>query len=657
MEERVCYYSKDDMSTGYCLELAEKCIQKFQQGNIPADLEGVIELYHIKQLFDNNCRLLKWSDVEFNKLKNVTTGFNVIIAKYFRTINPENVVNEYNKLKWGYHQTFWEIIDNFKLYELIDPTSINSIVASNANKLRSILYAKGIVEKYGQTIRKILLDNIYSAHIILDKYVGKRNNQADKEIYLPTCLTQKDKEDIIIRYLEGEDPNLNYVRLATQVKDTAQFKLSPKTKLIAKRLEKRLNDELLNGSRDSVIQIQESFRLVDDSQPVDIEYDAKGYPIFKYSLSYIQSCDNTYRVANCISMFGWINKNFLLDLINKRTEVDSLEYAMMDTGRNSYPAYTVFKQKNNRAYFQAFLYSKALESFGSSFESELKLFYERRLRKEYDYPGLTLNIPSLSDTWLNKCRILFPEMDAIVHQYNIFVDEDEIDPELILLAPPLKMTDGRSLLENKYFVIKEGENEIWRVLRDLFASASMLAYVEPFKEKHYYSLIDLLEHEIVVYANYENYKKQEIDYLISLGIISKDMKGNVVIADKSKVAVLSSLWEFDVCSYWHYDERERKALDDMLAKGWLITDDHLLSKPERDYFSYYLDNSEFTNGYAYRNHYAHGSTPSVDDENAHINAYMVFLRLLAILILKIEDDLWLARRVFVIGLNNINKNN
>lgn len=106
MEERVCYYSKDDMSTGYCLELAEKCIHKFQKGNIPADLEGVIELYHIKQLFDNNCRFLKWSDVEFNKLKNVTTGFNVIIAKYFRTINPGNVVNEYSKLKWGYHQTF-----------------------------------------------------------------------------------------------------------------------------------------------------------------------------------------------------------------------------------------------------------------------------------------------------------------------------------------------------------------------------------------------------------------------------------------------------------------------------------------------------------------------------------------------------------------------
>ena len=82
----------------------------------------------------------------------------------------------------------------------------------------------------------------------------------------------------------------------------------------------------------------------------------------------------------------------------------------------------------------------------------------------------------------------------------------------------------------------------------------------------------------------------------------------------------------------------------MFDKGWLVKDDHLLSKPERDYFSYYLDNGRFTNGMAYRNHYMHGSTPPVDDDNAHIAAYHTILRLFAILILKIEDDLWLASK-------------
>ncbi|MBP1594166.1 MAG: hypothetical protein H6Q12_1184 [Bacteroidetes bacterium] len=656
MKERVCYYSKYDGSIGHYLELAEKRIYKFNQGDIPTDLEGVIELYQIKQYFENNCRLLKWSDADFNQLKDVTTSFNTVIVECFKAINPINIVDEYNNLEWGYHQAFWEIIDKFKLYQLIDSTSINSIIMSDVNSLRLILHVKGLVDKYGQVIREILIDNKYSAQIILDKYVGNRDSLTDREIYLPTCLTQRDKEDIIIDFLEGDDHNLNYVRLVTQVKNSAQFSLSPKTRLKAERLEKKLNDELLKDHRTSIIHTQEGLQLVEDAKPLDIEYDAEGFPIFKYSIPYIQSCDNTHRVTNCISLFGWMNRNVLLDLINKRTEVNTLESVMMDTGRNSYPVYTVFRQKNNRAYYQTFLYSKALERLGSSFENELKLYYEGRLHEEYDYPGLAINLPSLGDTWLNKCRILFPELDAIVKQYNTFVEEDEIDPELIRLAPPLKMTNGKSLLVNKYFEIKEGENEIWRVLKDLFASASMLAYVKPHKEKHYHSLIYLLENEIVAYDDYEDYQKREIDYLISIGVISVDAMGNVIIEDKPRVAVLKSLWEYNVCSYWHYDEEERIALDDMLTKGWLKIDDHLLSKPERDYFSYYLDNSEFTNGYAYRNHYAHGSTPSADDESAHATAYLIFLQLLAILILKMEDDLWLARKVFVIGINNINKN-
>jgi hypothetical protein len=55
---------------------------------------------------------------------------------------------------------------------------------------------------------------------------------------------------------------------------------------------------------------------------------------------------------------------------------------------------------------------------------------------------------------------------------------------------------------------------------------------------------------------------------------------------------------------------------------------------------------------AYRNHYMHGSTPPVDDEKEHQIAYITFLRLLAILLLKIEDDLWLARRALAIHAMN-----
>ena len=37
-----------------------------------------------------------------------------------------------------------------------------------------------------------------------------------------------------------------------------------------------------------------------------------------------------------ISLFGWMNQHFLLNLINKQTEVDTMESLLMDIGRDSY---------------------------------------------------------------------------------------------------------------------------------------------------------------------------------------------------------------------------------------------------------------------------------------------------------------------------------
>ena len=341
-------------------------------------------------------------------------------------------------------------------------------------------------------------------------------------------------------------------------------------------------------------------------------------------------------------------------MINKRTEVDVLESSFIDKGRDSYPSYIKFINKNRLSLCQLYGYDEVLQKNGSSFEKELKQFYEFHLKEEYDYPSLPINLPSVEDSALNKCRVLCPELDAVVHQYNTFVDEDEIDKDLIRLSKPIKVEEGNSLLANKYYEIADDNNEIQGVLWGVLGSGnSILSHVDPFTDKNYHSLIELLENETnVLYSNYAEFQKSHLDFLIQQGIIGVNPDGCLYIVNQSTIKVLRSLWEYGVCSYWHYNDEERQVLDEMVAKGWLVKDNHLLSKPERDYFSYNLDNARFTNGMAYRNHYMHGSTPPVDDEKEHQIAYITFLRLLAILLLKIEDDLWLARRALAIHAMN-----
>ena len=653
MQDRVCYFSKNDLSVGHYLEMAEKRIQEVSKGDVPSDLEGIIELWHIKRMIDDECKFLEWTDEKYNTLKQSTSGYSDIIAKFFRTLAPKMLKSEFDQLEWTYKKTLWKIIDAYKLYQLIEPDTLREILTENVNHVRIVLECPGIVEKYKSVIREILMSNVNSAHIILDIFVAKQDLNRGTELHLPSNLSLADKEQILVNYLQSDDPNVNYVRLITQIKDDKnQIRLSTKTRLLAERLEKKLNAELLNDPRTVTTHWSIGVQFVDEegSAPVVLKINEKGIPTYTYSIPYIRQCDNINRVANCISLFRWLNQHFLINLISKKTEVDALESSLIDKGRDSYLSYMAFNNKNRLSLYQLYAYEEVLKKNNGSFEYEIKQFYEHHLKEEYNYPGLPINLPSVNDSALNKCRVLCPELDAVVKQYNTFVEEDEIDQDLIRLSKPLKVEDGRSLLNNKYYEIAEDNNEILSVLWGLLGSGnSLLSYVEPFKDNNYESLVDLLEKEDkVLYSNYAAFQKPHLDFLIQQGVVGVNADGYLYIANQATINVLKSLWEYGVCSYWHYDEAERQILDDMLAKGWLVKDDHLLSKQERDYFSYYLDNAKFTNGKAYRNHYMHGSTPPVDDENEHTVAYMTFLKLLAILLLKIEDDLWLAQRAIAI---------
>lgn len=663
MQDRVCFFTKYDLSVGHYLEMAEKRIQEVSKGNMPANLEGIIELWHIRRMIEEDCRLQKWTDAEFDKLKLSTNAYNTIIANYFNNIVPQMLKSEFDQLNWTYKETFWQIIDAYKLHKLIKPEILHDIISENINYLRHVLRCKGIVEKFKNVIREELLNNVNSAHIILDKYVTKSDSLQKSEIFLPSNLTIIDKEQIINNYLDSEEPNLNFVRLITQVKDEKdKIMLSTRIRLKAEKLVNKLNAKLMNDSRTSITHwsVKVQFRDEEGIQPVNFNNDEQGIPTYTYSVPYIRECDNVQRVRNCISLFRWMNRRFLVNLINKQCEVETIESFLMDKGIHSYPSYMQFNHKNNLSLYELYGYNEVLKRMESSFEKELKLFYERFLQAEYDYPSITLSFPMENDSSLNKCRVLCPELDAIVKQYNTFIEEDEINQDLIRLSKPIKVEEGKSLLDNKYYEVNVKNETIDIILRGLFRSGnSLLHFVEPFKDKNYHSLIELLEHENdVLYSNYDDFQKPHLDFLIQQNLIGINDCGQLYIINKTQIEVLKSLWEYGVCSYWHYDTKGREILDDFFNKDWLIKDDHLLSSFERDYFSYYLDNMKYTNGMAYRNHYMHGSTPPVDDEKEHATAYLTILKLFAILILKIEDDLWLARRavaIYAIDKNDSNK--
>ena len=593
-----------------------------------------------------------------NQLKVQVKDYNGIIAKFFKAISVEQIEVIYESIEWGYRQTFWDIIDQFKMFNIISADVLKRIAQENANDFRAILKCGFIVEKFKGIIRDILLSKSDSAHIIIDKYIARHNSPSDRELFLPSNLTMEDKEYIISRYLESDSPNLNYVRLICQNKDEQKnLILSPLIKVKANKLAEKLNDELMNDERTVIVEqkVGIEFSNIEGIKPCSFKME-NDIPKYTYSVRFIKQCDNVQLIANSCYLFNWMNRHFLLELINKNSEVDVLESIAFDMSKNAYPAFNYFLTKNRISLCQLCGYNDILTGMQTSVEQELKKFYEVHLKDKYNYPSLVLNFPNVTDSWLNKCRVLLPELDSVVKQYNTYVEYDEVDIDIIKYSKPLKVTEGKSLLINKYFEINKDNIDISRVLYNMFASGAMLNYVEPYKDKHYHCLYDLLSNEnSVSYNNYEDDQKHEIDFLVNQNILKKDDNGLLSLFNIEQTIALQSLWEYHACAYWHYNTEGRNALDEMFTKGWVVKKDNLLTTEERKYFSYCLDNSEFTNGLAYRNHYAHGSTPPKDNENIHQTAYFTILKLLTILILKIEDDLWSASKALSIGVEELNK--
>jgi hypothetical protein len=78
----------------------------------------------------------------------------------------------------------------------------------------------------------------------------------------------------------------------------------------------------------------------------------------------------------------------------------------------------------------------------------------------------------------------------------------------------------------------------------------------------------------------------------------------------------------------------------LVDKGWLELKSTLLTESEAKYFSYFLNQQDSSNGHDLRNKYLHGSMSSTDkaDEGKHYRTYLIVLRLMLALIIKIDDD-------------------
>jgi hypothetical protein len=635
---RVVFYSKADIAGGMQLRCGESILRSPLK-DVYDDINDILELYHINQYLDNGLFLMDWTQTEIESFTQKSKEFDKIIGHYMSTINDSNVINLYGNVLKGYIDSFWEIVNSQAIYKRISRVVFSEIISNDAHIIHNVLTKRKLVEHYNLELKNFLLQYPKSAELLISVYeVQDDFNKKNK--FFPKSLTTQDKENILSSYLDYEEANLNYIGLIQNAKNTTDLRVSDKTRLKAKRLYKEQTQKFFSEKGGLKFGVSVSF-------PANAEKIKDGFindltANYSYSIDFIKKYSDHYSLfKNFEYLFDYIDEQKRIELVSKKSQIGVLERVIGLNSRNYYKDGQAFYLSEITSQCQIQGYKSIISQLDNSLEDILCTVYTSIFKDEYNYAcNARFSFPSSTNSFFEKVRILAPEFESVLKQYKLFVEEGSIDFELLQISStPSTIKDIPSLNNNKYIYLNNQNPEIIGCSNLLFSDQTLLGYVEPFRDKHYNNFFHLLSYEDVKYSDYEEYYIPNLNYLIERGLIKVDSKGFIQIANFERVLILKDLYENEVASYYHYEENFQVEANKMRTENVVLFEASLFSKPEQSYFNYFLNKSEFTNGLDMRNSYLHGTQANPDDKDKHEYAYLTYLKLVVLALLKIDDDL------------------
>lgn len=642
--KRIKFYSINDMVSGENLIRIKEIVDNFDENKKDYSINDIIELYNITKYVDTKCYKnykLNWSEDDISRIKDVIKNYKGIIACYVKSISNENITIKYMEIQddyYDYREDFFELLEKYKVYKNISECIFSELLHTPKVFLEYILRNKNMTYYHGNAIRERFYEDSEYAEIILDYYEAKHTGNI-KTLYFPKELTTDDKEKIIKNYIDSENPNLNYLRLINNIQNRKELSISDKTRLASIKKTKIENDKLFSNS--AGIEYGAEVRFSKSQRDV-VEF-TKEKHIFKYSYDIGWLHENTdfnTLLNNFIHLFGYVDRQMRITLISKESELATTEKFFGVKSKNEYEIGMTFNIKNILSILQIIAYYKELNKINIRLEDIIEWFFKTYLLEEFGIQNYFVKMPSKDSTYYEKCKSILPEIDYVLKQFNLLVEDGIIDQELLEVSSTSILFESvKSLVDTKYIYGNDKSQEFNNACYYFFSDQCLLHYTEKYKNKRYTSFYELLLKENVKANDYSGYSERLLNYAIDNGYVFIDSDDYIRVKDKRMITILNDLYNNEVINYWKYPLKYREKMDELIEKDMLLKGSTLLSKQEQDYFNFYLNQRSFNNTYDLRNKYLHGNKLRDDDEHTHYNNYMLFLKLIILIIIKINDEL------------------
>lgn len=624
--DRVHFYSEHDMATPFEVDKIVNRLRAINPYGDITDLNDVMELWNIHQYSKRKLLPTNLEVVDEEYLNDITIKLQGIIVQLMSKWPKENFENNYAKLSYDHQHNFWKVVVETNTYKFFNKlTLLNCIKYCSEYALRSILVEKDIVKYLDNELAIFLKDYPHAVEVLLDNYSVSISLKEGK-VYFPKALTMNDREKMILKYINSPKRNLNYLRIISYIKNDNSLSISDKTRLLCKRAEHEDNNKVLREGESRSYQI--GFKA---------DY-KKLYPIVEikdegitYNLGCLKHIDAKSILFIFKYVFCYIDQYGTIPFTSLEHE-DTIYDILGLRGVSCYRVTPSFYKKNKIAQMQLISIEKGLELYGKSIESMLSSIIEW-IKVTFNI-NFRFNSPSEIGSTLGKICHLFAEMDSIIKQYQLYVEDSSIDYELLSMSSsPLGLNQIKSTLypRPKYVSINTNSSEIKWLQKLLSSNNSTFSK----KGNHgYESLYIQIEQGNSPKLEYQ-FQQDYINVMLEKGILNLSSEGQYVITPAADLLNILYHKEFVMIDRLPIEISETLSM--MKTQEWLEYSSSLFHIKEANYFNYWLNKKNFSNGYDLRNKYMHG-VQSLEEKGIESD-YRIAKLLFILVLLKIIDDI------------------
>lgn len=638
-ERRLRFYGEGDIASYIQVDRAVEILRDFISGRRPGNIAEAIELHNARRFFEAGFTPRTLAAEEIAELADASARVPSEVGRYLARIDTANAAEIIRDVPFEYRTDLVELLAANHVYDRCPADLMLTVLSSEGVHLWDILGNKKLVKTYDPQVRELILREPRNAEIVIRHYFSRDRR---RDVYLPSSFGPGDARDLMSRYVQAPDANPNYLRLIQTAQISPATGVDARLKLEAKR-RNALETEAIFKDNPGIKAGAEVGISEEQDEPSVSSLDGM-VTIHSYGRSWMEQTTGFASVLNNFQhLFEFADHDVMLTLPSYRAQLGVVERFIMMGGATEYHIGAAFRNRETSSLLQTQLARAFLEGEGIELELAIQWFFEEYLPAEFDARGFRFSPSAKESSLLEKTRHLLVEMESVVRQFERFVEDGEIDRELLsLTSDAVRYRQVPSLVETKYLYPVES-SVLPEILEALFSDQSSMGYIN--EELRGANLVELLVRNEVQHEQFEEFQRPTLDMLLDAGVLAV-REGRVQLASLAQFKILRALFATEAASHAHQPELGRQHADDMIQRGWLRFESSLLTKAEASYFNYQLNKYEFSNGPELRNKYLHGAQTDAEGGSAHFGAYLTALKLTIALVIKINDDFRMAAEDF-----------